>query len=739
MSFRELEEIIEQSASIAKQGSQRYVTLEHLLLSMVEYHPFKDTLVTFGVDVEGLLVDLKSYLAGSQPPNHVGTPHKTVALERVCNRAITQVMFTGRRTIETIDLFLSIELEAKSYAKFVIEKWLGDDIDGFTEHWHIRYVTSKMKSSMGIPPSASDSDLVLQQFVLNLSAKAAEGKIEPLIGRDKELLDITTILAKKYKPNVLMVGNPGTGKTKIIDGLVLQIHHNTCPDFLKNHVVYSLEVADLIAGSKYRGDFEEKIKGVFAALASKKNAILFIDEAHTMKSNSGTSNSIDFANMIKTAITEGEIKVIASTTWEEYYESFEKDRGLMRRFHKINIDEPSIEHTKQIISGIVPRLENFHSLSISREAVDSAVNLSVKHIHDRSLPDKAIDLLDAACAKYRSKSLTNVVVDTNDIIKQISEVTGVPEQRMLDSDNTKMKNLEASVKSKVFGQDNVIDTVLDRIYVSYARINTDTKPLASFLFTGKSGTGKTELAKSLSAALDMPLVFFSMSEYQEKHSVASLIGAPPGYVGYGEGNLGGGKIINELSKNPSSILLFDEVEKAHPDIYNLFLQLLDEGKITASSGKTVSAKNTIIIMTSNLGSADSERSVIGFGSPEQSGAEDKAVRDFFKPEMRNRIDAICKFNNLNMETIKQVVKKFTTALIDSLSTQHNITLSFTDSAIERLAIVGYDPKLGARPLARKIDELIKVPLSKRILFDGLKNSNLTVDYSDNFEFVVEGE
>jgi ATP-dependent Clp protease ATP-binding subunit ClpA len=552
-----------------------------------------------------------------------------------------------------------------------------------------------------------------------------------MIGRTKELDEIVNVLAKRFKSNVLMVGDPGVGKTAIAEGLAQTIALGDCPEFILNHDVYSLEVGSLLAGSKYRGDFEEKVKHVLEALNTKKKAILFIDEAHTMKgSGSGSSGSVDFANMIKPAITKGTLKVIASTTWEEYYESFEKDRALMRRFYRVSIDEPSKESTISILTGLSERLNDFHGVEIMPEAVIAAVESAERYIHDRKNPDKSIDLLDAACARQKVDGNKGVQITKDMIFQQVERFTGVPADKLSGDNMDRIQTLEVNVKGKLYGQDETVDKVLERVYVSFAGIGSETKPTASFLFLGPTGTGKTELAKLLSKNLEMPLLKYDMSEYGERHSVSSLIGPPPGYVGFGDSQVSGGRLINDLSKNPHSILLFDEVEKAHPDIFNIFLQMLDEGRVTGSNGKEVNCKNTIIIMTSNLGSSDSERNNIGFGSQEKSGEDDKALKEFFKPEFRNRLDLVCKFNKLDMLAIKKIVVKFAEQLKDALLDKHNITLNLSEPVVEYLAEQGYDKKMGARPLARKIDELIRVPLSKKILFERIKNSVITATIND---------
>jgi ATP-dependent Clp protease ATP-binding subunit ClpA len=725
----DVERIIEQAVFMAKERKHEYVTLEHTLLSMIMYEPFKKQLDKFGVDTEMMIKDISDYLDGLTSLVKTNSteplqPRKTNALERMFSRAVTQVLFTGRRQIEIIDLYLSIFQESNSHAQYFLLKW-GVTRNEFVTFWQKNYKHDKSSSKL----SDDQATEILEEFTINLTDLARQNKIEPVIGREQEIEDIVMILAKRFKANVLMVGDPGTGKTAIAEGLASRIIENNVPDFLKDHELYSLEIGSLLAGSKYRGDFEEKVKNVIDALTSKKNVILFIDEAHTMKgAGSGSNSSLDFANMFKPAITKGTLKIIASTTWEEYYESFEKDRALMRRFYRVSIDEPDLETTEKILTGLSERLSDFHKVEIKPSAIKAAVELSNRYVHDRKNPDKSIDLLDAACAKERVLALANNKVTDVEIREQVTKMCGIPQDKISPDVSDRMINLESNIKTKLYGQDEALNNVLERVYVSYAGIANEKKPMASFLFLGPTGTGKTELARLLSENLNMPLLKYDMSEYQEKHSVAALIGAPPGYVGYGEGNLGGGKIINDLSKNPYSILLFDEVEKAHPDVYNLFLQLLDEGRITGTNGKTVNAKNTIVIMTSNLGSADSERNNIGFGDQDKSGEDDKALKEFFKPELRNRIDMICKFTKLDTLAIKKIVVKFVNELKTQLTDQHNINMTLTEELINHLAKIGYDPKMGARPLARKIDELIRVPLSKKILFEKVNNSNIVADF-----------
>ena len=732
----EIEIVVDQAVKLAREKSHEYVLTEHLLLSMLRHPPFKKVVEKFGAEVDLLDQELDNYLnSQTGMVRNIADlqPRKTQALERIFNRANVQVMFTGRRTLTLIDLYLSIMSETNGHAHYYLLKY-GIKKAEFIAFYQKNYQQQAADTKM----STEQADEILQEYCTNITAMAAKNQLEPMIGRSQELEDMITVLARRFKANVLMVGDPGVGKTAIIDGLAQEIHKGNVPAFIKGYEVWGLEIGSLLAGSKYRGEFEEKFKAVVAALEAKKNCILFVDEAHTMKGagSSGQSN-LDFANMLKPAITKGVLKVIASTTWEEYYESFEKDRALMRRFHRISVDEPNKETTEQILIGLSPRLEQFHNVMIDTEAILAAVELSDRYIHDRKNPDKSIDLLDGACAKQRVKDLGTATITRDMIMAQVSKIAGVPMDRLQNERSDKILELESNIKQKLYGQNEAVDAVLERVYINFSGIGTDTKPMASFLFLGPTGTGKTELAKLLSANLDMPLLKYDMSEYQEKHTVSSLIGAPPGYVGFEDGNVGGGKLISDLTKNPFAIILFDEIEKAHPDVSNILLQMLDEGHISSSNGKRVNCKNTIIIMTSNLGARDNENNAIGFGSQEKTGNEEKAMKEFFKPELRNRIDQICRFNKLDTLAIKKIVVKFVDQLKTSLANKQ-IRLNLSESVINMLVEKGYDPKMGARPLARKIDELIKVPLSKKILFDKLADCTVLADMQDDkVVFTVE--
>ena len=730
----EIELIIAAAGDNAKRYKHEYVTLEHLLYAIVNYKPFGDLLRSFGTNVDQMLDDVDEYNNRPSTGNAIDDddhqPKKTHALERVFNRALTQVLFSGRNHMQVMDLFLSLTGEQNSHAGYFITRY-GIDRAKFIEYYNENYKEGSSRKNA----TKQRATEVLKEYCDDLNEQAKQGKIDPVIGREHELDEISHVLAKRNKSNVLMVGDAGVGKTAIAEGLAKKIVDGDVPDYLRDYTVFNLDIGSLLAGSKYRGEFEEKLKDVIKALNVRGKAILFIDEAHQMRgAGSGSGSNVDFANMIKPALTKGRIKVIASTTWEEYTQSFEKDRALMRRFYRLTVDEPTPAVAKDILRGLRVHFEEFHGGVIDDSAIDAAVDLSVRYQTDKKLPDKAIDLIDTACAKTKLYQ-TNWTVSRRNIIDSLSKFTKIPVEQLsseADGDTSTIQNLEPKIKTRLFGQDSAIETVLEKIYVSRAGLKALNKPVGSFLFLGPTGTGKTELAKLLAENLGMKMLRYDMSEYQEKHSVAKLIGAPPGYVGYDDSNLGGGLLISDIEKNPNCVILFDEVEKAHPDVSNILLTVMDEGIITASNGKKADCRNAILIMTSNLGAADNERNNIGFGRElQKTDEDDKAVKDFFKPEFRNRLDAICKFAKLEKSSMRMIVSKFVIEMNDLLG-EKGVRVKLTDSAIEYIIDQGFDPKMGARPLGRKINDLVKVPLSKKILFERLApNTTVTVDYRDS--------
>ena len=750
----EVENIVNQATKMARDYKHQYVTLEHLLIALIEDPKFTKLLQDFEVQIDELLRDLYDYIGRQDylvytanpsingegvgegvEPEKKQEPQRTHSLERVFNRAFTQVLFSAREQMETIDLFLSISQEPNSHACYFLLKW------GINRRQLVEFYT-KIHGTLSPAKGKRKLDNVekiLEEFCENLNTRVNEGFIDPVIGRGVELEEISQVLARRHKSNVLMIGDPGVGKTAIAEGLAHKIVNGNVPEYLLGYTVYNLEIGSLLAGSKYRGEFEEKLKDVLMALNKKGKCILFIDEAHQMQgAGSGGSSSVDLANMLKPALSKGTIKVIASTTFEEYTQSFEKDRALMRRFYKLNIDEPSSEIAIDILTGLKVHFEKFHGGKITDDAITAAVELSVRHQTDKRLPDKAIDLIDMSCAKKKIVD-PKFIVSKVDIVETLAKATGIPKENLLsEKASENLINLDEAVKERLYGQEKAVEDVLERIYVAKAGMKSHNKPMGNFLFLGPTGTGKTELCKILSEEMSMKLLRFDMSEYQEKHSMAKLIGAPPGYVGYEDGNLGGGLLISEVERNPHAIILLDEIEKAHPDISNLLLQIMDEGKITGSNGKVADCRNCLLILTSNLGAADGENNAIGFGRDlEKTGTDDAAAKKFFKPEFRNRLDAVIKFSKLNKLSMKKIVVKFINELNDLL-VEKNLKVSPTEKLVDHLVEVGFDPKMGARPLARKINELIKVPLSKKLLFDKIvPGSNIICDWNgEQINFII---
>ena len=711
----DIDKIVKAAREYARELNHEYFMVEHLLLSLLHEKNFNALLNELGIQVEALITEVETYL--ESVPYFMNEDlqedaKKTASLERVFNRAFTQVIFSGRQQINLIDLFLSMTNETHSHAAYFLQKY-GVEKDTVVKSWAKQRKPKNNKNY---------AEKILDQWCTNMSTLAGEGKIDPIIGRSKELAEMEQILARKSKCNVLLVGDAGVGKTAVAEGLVLDIAEDRVPEFLKGWVVYSLNIGQLLAGTKYRGEFEERLQEILAAAQEIKNVILFIDEAHQMRgAGAGNSSAVDLANMIKPALARGEIKVIASTTWEEYTQHFEKDRALMRRFNRLTVDEPTKEVTIQILEGIRDSYESFHNVEITEAAIKAAVNLSIRFQNDKKLPDKAIDLIDSAAALKRSTDDDDRTIDVKHIEREISRMTGIPVNQLTEQQNNiDITTVENDIKLKVYGQDNAVEQILDRVWVTKAGLKSNTRPVGSFLLLGPTGTGKTELAKTLSERLSMKFIRFDMSEYGERHSVSRLIGAPPGYVGYEDANLAGGLLISEVAKNPHAVILFDEIEKAHPEVVQILLQIMDDGFITGSNGKKADCRQAIILLTSNLGAADNERNNIGFASLERTGEDDKAVKEFFRPEFRNRLDAIIKFNKLNKETIKKVADKFITEMQTQLLDK-NIIVELDDTAWDYLVEKGYDPQMGARPMSRLIHEKIKVPLAKKILFDRLSD------------------
>ena len=727
---KDLETIFENAVKLAAKNKHEYITLEHFLFSMVSDKKFCEVLDTYGADTAQLKKLLEDFIATEL--NEIVNvdlkekPKKTNSIDRMLNRAFTQVLFSGRSMIEPIDCFVSLFAEKKSHAIYFM-KMSKIDKDKFIDFLQRENTVSEEAEIT--EANSRQLEKLIVQFCTNLSAKAKSKKIDPVIGREKEIEELTLVLARRHKSNVMMIGDPGVGKTAIAEGLARRIDEGSVPKFIQDHTVYSLDISAMLAGSKYRGDFEERLKMVLTALEKKKNCILFIDEAHMM-SGAGAVNggSNDMANMLKPALAKGTIKIVASTTWEEFRKHFEKDRALMRRFQRLVINEPDEVTAIKIVNGVKKYYEKHHGVKITKQAIIDSVKYSVKYMSDKKLPDKAFDLIDCACARFKVNDEEGGTVDHDEIVFEVAKITGLPLDQIAAKENKNLKDLEKNMKGKVYGQEKAIDALLDKIFIAQAGLKGLNKPVGSFLFVGPTGVGKTEAAKQLASNLSVELVRFDMSEYQEKHSVAKFIGAPPGYVGF-EDNAG--MLITKLQEHPNGVILLDEVEKAHPDVLTVLLQLMDNGFVTGSNGKKADARNAILIMTSNIGAADAEKNAVGFGSLERDSDPKDAISKFFAPEFRNRLDGIIRFGKLDKQTMTKVVKKFIDEL-NSLIKDKNVHVKPNVDAVEYLIEKGFDSKMGARPLQRTIDEHIKKPLSKEILFGKLTNGGVVeIGVQDN--------
>ena len=724
---KQLQRIFDSAIEVTKKAGHKYLTIEHLLLAIVADKESADGLKAYGADVDYIKHNIDHYLKENLKTIETlepGTiPKKTHAVERVLNRCFTQVLFSGRNQMEVADVIISILGEKNSFAFYFLTKG-GIIKEKFVQHFQEHFDGDDFDLDGGDHQALSNDqvDKIINQFCTNLSLKAKQKVIDPVIGRDSEIEDIALVLARRQKSNVLIVGDPGVGKTAIAEGIARKIFEKKTPKFLHDHEVFSLDISSLVAGSKYRGDFEERIKAILKALERKGKIILFIDEAHMMSGAGagGTDKSNDLANMLKPALSKGGMKVIASTTWEEYRKYFEKDRALMRRFQRVTVDEPTQETTIKIIKGLKRYYEQYHNVGITNEAIEQAVKLSIKYMSDKKLPDKAIDIIDCASARYKLhddpvEEGIQQIVDVEQVTYELSKMIKMPLETVAQKESKNLQNLEPAMKSAIFGQDDAVDKLLDKIFVAQAGLKSPDKPIGSFLFLGPTGCGKTETAKQLADKMGMTLIRFDMSEYQEKHSVARLIGAPPGYVGYEEN---AGQLITKLQETPNSILLLDEIEKAHQDVSNILLQFMDNGFVTGSNGKQADGRNTILIMTSNLGAADNESNTIGFDDLEKYDEDEKAVKNFFAPEFRNRLDATVKFGKLSQAVVKEIVTKFISELNAQVKDK-NITIKADAGTVSWLAKKGYSKKMGARPLGRLIDTEIKTPLSKKVLFGDL--------------------
>ena len=738
---RELEQTLHNALAEASRRRHEYATLEHLLIALIDDEHASKVMTACGVSRDELRASVKHYLdneLGALVADSGTDPTPTSGFQRVVQRAILHVQSSGRDEVTGANVLVALFSERESYAVYFLQQQDMSRLDAVTYISHgvgkgetpaeTREVSGTEEKSTGEKEGKKES--ALKQFTVDLNEKARTGKVDPLIGRTPEVERTVQILCRRSKNNPLYVGEPGVGKTAIAEGLARKIIEGDVPDVLKPATIYSLDMGALLAGTRYRGDFEERLKSVVSELEKLPDAILFIDEIHTVIGAGATSGgAMDASNLLKPALSSGTIRCIGSTTYKEFRNHFEKDRALLRRFQKIDVNEPTIEDTIKIIAGLRSSFEGHHNVRYTPDAIKSAVELSARYIHDRKLPDKAIDVIDEVGAMQMlvPPSRRKKVITTKEIEAVVATMARIPPKSVSTDDKRVLENLEADLKRVVFGQDLAIEKLASAIKLSRAGLRDPDKPIGNYLFSGPTGVGKTEVARQLASIMGIPLQRFDMSEYMERHSVSRLIGAPPGYVGYDQGGL----LTDAVDQHPHSVLLLDEIEKAHPDLFNILLQVMDNGKLTDHHGKTVDFRNTILIMTTNAGAADMARESIGFGAATREDAQEDAVKKMFTPEFRNRLDAIVPFAYLPPAVVSRVVDKFILQLELQLA-DRGVHIELDDEAREWLTTRGYDKLYGARPMARLVQEKIKQPLAEELLFGKLVNGGeVKVRIKDN--------
>ena len=730
---QKINNIIEGATKAAKRTASSYVTVEHLLYALIDDEEVNAILHEFELDTNHLKDLLNEYLLTNRVEEEPRTPpSKTLVLERTFNRAFTQTIFAGRKSLEPRDLFVSIMSEKNTPAYTILKAFN-------ISREHVIDKFKEIEQGQQEVQKAEKQEELLQQFCINLNQESQSSN--ELIGRDAELFDVSQTLARRKKNNVMLLGEAGVGKTAIVEGLAKLITEDNVPNILKNMTVWQLNMSALLAGTRYRGDFEERVQDLIGILKDRQDIILFIDEIHTiMGAGSAGGGSPDLANLIKPVLESGSLKIIGATTWDEYRSTVEKDTAINRRFNTVEIVEPDVTTAKDIVKGNINPYELHHHVVYNPEAVNAVVELAKDHVHAKQLPDSAFDVLDRAGA--RQKVLENKEhweITKDDIKYEISKMSNIPVELLGKAkENKDYVDIEVNIGKKVFGQDEAITKLADSVYIAQSGLKELTKPIGNYLFTGPTGVGKTETCKTLAEALGMKLLRYDMSEYQERHSVSRLIGAPPGYMGYDEGGAGSGELINKLKETPNAVMLFDEVEKAHPDVLNILLQIMDNGIVTGSNGQTANARNAIVIMTSNLGAADAEKRMIGFGGGYNDTAQEEAVKKHFAPEFRNRLDAVIIFKKLDKRIIKHIAKRLLTELQHQVNAVQGVGFSWSKEAIDLLAKEGFSETMGARPMKRVINEQIKRPLARRVLFnkgEKLKVANLvTVENKLELEF-----
>ena len=736
MLSRELEETLRRAMSNAASCSHEFATLEHLLLALTEDSDALEVLHACNVDIDELVKKLGEFieieLASIVDPEGNVDVQPTASFQRVIQRAIIHTQSSGREVATGANVLVSIFSERESHAVWFLKSLNMTRLDAvsFISHGADSSIAKSQSEDQAGETIGEDGKDPLSQFAVNLIAKAAAGRIDPLIGRSRELDRTIQVLCRRTKNNPLYVGDPGVGKTAIAEGLALRIYEGNVPDVLATAVIYSLDMGQLLAGTRYRGDFEERLKAVMKAVADDENAILFIDEIHTVIGAGATSGgAMDASNLLKPALQEGTLRCIGSTTYKEYRGHFEKDRALVRRFQKIDVAEPTIPDTIKILSGLKSRYEDHHKVRFTGAALKTAVDLSARYINDRKLPDKAIDVIDEAAAAQNllPPSRRRQTIGQKEIEATVATMARIPSKHVSRDDKAVLASLETDLKRMVFGQDPAITALASAIKLSRAGLRDAEKPVGNYLFSGPTGVGKTEVARQLAETLGIKLMRFDMSEYMERHTVSRLIGAPPGYVGFDQGGL----LTDAVDQTPHAVLLLDEIEKAHPDLFNILLQVMDHGKLTDNNGKIVDFRNVVLIMTTNAGAQELSKSAIGFNRTHNEGADIEAIEKMFTPEFRNRLDAIIPFAPLGKDVIRLVVDKFIMQL-DAQLADRNVEIELSEAAMDWLAERGYDAKYGARPLARVVQEHIKKPLADEMLFGGLVGGGLVfVDVADD--------
>lgn len=713
----------------AKQRRHEYLTLEHVLLALLHDPSSSDALKACGVKLDKLERDLTLYLDNEVeklPEGREMDPQQTMAFSRVFQRAAFHVQHSGKDTLDGLAVLVELMREEESYAVYLLENHgvKRVDLTTFVSHGVRKdgLVPSRKKATAGEGEEEGGSGEIaepLTEYTTELVEKAAKGQIDPLIGREMEIERIVHILARRRKNNPLLLGDPGVGKTALIEGLARRIHEGTVPDMLKGSEVYALDMGALLAGTRYRGDFEERLKGVMKALEDKPKAILFIDEIHTLVgAGATTGGTMDASNLLKPALQSGQLRCIGASTHREHKQSFGRDRALARRFQLIDLDEPSIEEAIEILGGISKVYAEHHGLEYTEDAIESAVRLSAKHLTESKLPDKAIDVIDETGASVRLAGEKSVV-DVPDVEATIARMAKIPPKAVTHEESKQLEDLEGALLKVVFGQDNAVHQVAQAIKLSRAGLKAPNKPVGSFLFAGPTGVGKTELAKQLASVMGVAFHRFDMSEYQERHAASRLIGAPPGYVGFDQGGL----LTDAINRTPHSVLLLDEIEKAHPDIYNLLLQVMDHATLTDNTGKKSDFRNVILIMTTNAGAREAERPPLGFGDRSSNLKIDKALSRTFSPEFRNRLDALIQFGALPEAVVRRIVDKFITQL-NAQILERGVRIEPTDEARAWLGKRGYKPEFGAREMGRVIHNSIKQPLADLMLFGALQDGGV---------------